>query len=214
MSEIGTFSTKTFKRKASVIEQTTPKDVNKLKQWYNRKLQELLDLSEDYEQGHKQDEEDWAKLIHNEQFGILYTFIHTDEFSMVRKRSLNGSKPEYTVTRFGLYTENNKENGDQRYIISDRVRCQCTFLERNWFENPYNSWYIIEQKILVIPDFVKVLAEKEFEKDLDGEYRDHYKNYLFIKDLCVFDPEKYNKHLRALNFTPTAYNIDYTLWFD
>lgn len=213
MSQLGTYSKKILKRKPSKIEDTVPDQVKQIKKWYNGKLRDIIDLSEDIEEEDlEEEEEDWARLITNEQFGILHRFDNKDCFSMVKKNTQEGIDPWYVVTKFGEYTAKNKENGDQRYIIGDRVRCQCTFIERVWFQDPYSSWYIEEEKI--VNDYLKKLAIKEFEKDDTGEYRDHYKNFLYIKDLSTLKPEKFNQHLEALNFAPTAYNVDTTLWFE
>jgi hypothetical protein len=131
---------------------------------------------------------------------------------MVREGTQDGILDWYTVTRFNKYKDWNKDRGDQRYIIDNQVRCQCTYMERTWFEDPSNSWYLAEKKI--VQDRLRELAIKEFEKDHDDKYRDHYKNYLFIKDLSTLKPEKFKRHLDSLNFVPTKYNIDTMLWFE
>ena len=213
MYSVGNQATKTLKCKSSKIEDPVPEQIKQLKEWYNRKLRDIIDLSEEIdEEDLEVEEEDWAKLITNEEFGILYQFEYSDWFSMVRKSTQEGVEPNYTVTKFGLYTEKNKEKGDQCFVIDNQLHCQCTFIERHWFKDPYTSWYIVEEKI--VTDTLRKLAAKQFERDDTDEFRDHYKNYLYIKDLSTLKPEKFRLHLEALNFAPSAYNIDTTLWFE
>ena len=213
MSDVGTFSKQRLKRKAFKIEDTVQEQVKELKKWYNRKLQEIIDESEVINEQDLVNEEDWAYPITNEEFGILHRFENSDRFSMVQKHTEDGVDTWYKVTTFGFFTETNKENSDKRYIIGDRVRCQCTFMERNWFQDPYTSWYIVEEK-KIVQGYLKVLAAKEFEKDDTDEYRDHYKNFLYIKNLSTLKPVKFQQHLKALNFAPTAYNVDTSnCWF-
>ena len=171
MSDIATFCNEPRKRKASKIDHTVQEQVKELKEWYNRKHQEIIDESEVINEQDSVNEEVWAHPITNEQFGILYRFQSRDCFSMVQKHTQDGVDTWYTVTTFGRFTVMNEENRDQRYIIGDRVRCQCTFMERIWFLDPYTSWYIVEEK-KIVQGHLKKLAAEEFEKDDTGEYRD------------------------------------------
>jgi hypothetical protein len=54
-----------------IEEKEEKKYLKKLKEWYNGRLQELINLSQDIEEEDFEEEEDWARIITNKQFGIL-----------------------------------------------------------------------------------------------------------------------------------------------
>lgn len=204
-------------------EEKESKIINRVKEWYNQKLQAIITDSADIDLEINDileisiEDQYSARYITTDDFGILLKFDKEGEFYMVKRVQLPPHNegtghpttpyaPHYNVTKFKEYTTHDKlVLGKQRYIISPQVYCQCTYSERKWFQDPYISW-AVEDSGIALKHTVHSCA-RAFELE-DGYYSDHYSIFLHVRELYNLHPTKFRALLREKNFVNSYYKVE------
>ena len=138
--------------------------IGRVREWYNRKLQDIINASPDIDLDLKEVlqistvDQYSAKYITNEVFGILHRVDTDHEFYMVKRVQQPDHNegtanaipyaPYYILTKFTEYTAHDRNVlGKQRYIISPQVYCQCTYIKHKWFQDPFTTWAVEKSDI-------------------------------------------------------------------